>query len=277
MGAILFPVIREAEQVLPYVLTGAASNFPVNRIARPKGSDSGWWLQTRQGSGRIITPTRVSAIGLSQAVWIAPGEPHELIADSAGWSVDWVSVNGRGVREMAEDSEGMARSAVIDLPEDDLLRDRLLAILNTRDDQSPSANRFRSSLVYSFLLEVSKLVINQENGNLSQREQRLLPVLNYIAKHYQEAIGLQTLADLMGVTPQHLCTLFRKLMGMRIFEYINLIRIQTSKAELIVSTEKAVREVAHDCGFEDVSYFCSMFKRFEKMTPGEYRKLYIHA
>ena len=81
----------------------------------------------------------------------------------------------------------------------------------------------------------------------------------------------------MGVTPQHLCTLFRKLMGMRIFEYINLIRIQTSKAELIVSTEKAVREVAHDCGFEDVSYFCSMFKRFEKMTPGEYRKLYIHA
>jgi len=39
---------------------------------------------------------------------------------------------------------------------------------------------------------------------------------------------------------------------------------------------KPVKSVANDCGFDDVSYFCSIFKRFEKVTPGDFRKLY-HA
>lgn len=104
-----------------------------------------------------------------------------------------------------------------------------------------------------------------------------MPVLNYITQHYKEPIALTTLAQLLDVTPQHLCTMFRKFMGMRIFEYINLIRIQISKAELIANPGKAVRSIAHECGFDDVSYFCSIFKRCEKMTPGDYRKLYIQS
>jgi len=63
-------------------------------------------------------------------------------------------------------------------------------------------------------------------------------------------------------------------MGLRIFAYINQIRIQASKADLISHPDKSVKAVAHDCGFDDVSYFCSIFKRYEKITPGDFRKLY---
>ncbi|MBI4979863.1 MAG: AraC family transcriptional regulator [Spirochaetes bacterium] len=40
---------------------------------------------------------------------------------------------------------------------------------------------------------------------------------------------------------------------------------------LLVSTEKKIRDVANDVGFEDEYYFSKVFKRLEKMTPSEYR------
>ena len=106
---------------------------------------------------------------------------------------------------------------------------------------------------------------------------RLTPVLNYIEEHYAEAITLKELSELLGVTPQHLCTLFRKIMNTRIFEYINLVRIKKSKEFLLDQPGIAIRDVAHTNGFEDVSYFCYIFKRIEKPTPGDFRKLYVRS
>lgn len=277
MCSILFPVIRESEYVLPYVLNGAASDFSVDRISRPTGMDFGWWLQTRSGSGRVKSGDFETAVGPGQAVWIAPGEPHELIADTRGWTVDWLSVSGSGLKQLSVENELMAHTSVVQIADDEKLRELVEKILETRDDLSPSANRQRSSLVYSFLLEIEKQSTSNASSSTAQREKRLMPVLNYITQHYKEPIALTTLAQLLDVTPQHLCTMFRKFMGMRIFEYINLIRIQISKAELIANPGKAVRSIAHECGFDDVSYFCSIFKRCEKMTPGDYRKLYIQS
>jgi AraC family transcriptional regulator of arabinose operon len=277
MSAILFPVIRESEHILPYVLNGVASDFAIDHIVRPSGIEIGWWLQTRSGSGRVISRDFESVVGPGQAVWIAPGEPHELIAEARGWTVDWLSVSGGGLKQFADGNDLMARVSVVQLPEaeQEKLCELIETILATREDLSPSANRQRSGLVYTFLLEVEKQSTDNSASSNAQREQRLMPVLNYIASHYQETIALTTLAQLLDVTPQHLCTMFRKFMGMRIFEYINLIRIQISKADLIANPDKPVRSIAHECGFDDVSYFCSIFKRCEKMTPGDYRKLFI--
>lgn len=277
MSTILFPVIRESEHTLPYILNSVASDFSIEHIVRPLTSEAGWWLQTRSGSGLVVANAFEAAVGPGQAVWIAPGKTHELIADTHGWIVDWLSISGDGLNQLAKENKRLSTTSVINLPEaeGDKLRGLVEAIVATRDDLSPSATRQRSTLVYSFLLEIDRLSADVAAGSNAQREQRLMPVLNYIAQHFHETIALNTLSDLLEVTPQHLCTMFRKFMGMRIFEYINLIRIQSSKADLIAYPDKPVRSVAHECGFDDVSYFCSIFKRCEKMTPGDYRKLYI--
>jgi AraC-like DNA-binding protein len=35
-----------------------------------------------------------------------------------------------------------------------------------------------------------------------------------------------------------------------------------------------IKEVSILSGFEDVNYFCSTFKKLEKITPGEFRRVY---
>ncbi|WP_083809817.1 AraC family transcriptional regulator [Mahella australiensis] len=33
-----------------------------------------------------------------------------------------------------------------------------------------------------------------------------------------------------------------------------------------------IKEISHAVGYNDVSYFCSLFRKYEGMTPGAFRK-----
>ena len=54
------------------------------------------------------------------------------------------------------------------------------------------------------------------------------------------------------------------------FEYISKVRIQYSK-RLLISTDKSIHQISEEIGYNDCSYFCAVFKRYEKITPAEYR------
>ena len=74
-----------------------------------------------------------------------------------------------------------------------------------------------------------------------------------------------------GVTKQHLCMLFRTTLGLRPTEHITKRRIQAAK-ELLAGTGKSTDEIALETGFCTSSYFCKMFRRYEGITPSEFRK-----
>lgn len=277
MASILFPMNLNIEKARPFVLEGLATDFVLHRLVREEGQASCFWLQTRKGSGQVMVSGQTLAVAAGQGAWINQGHPFELVAGPEGWTVDWLALSGTGVDGLVRSNPDFSQPAVFHLADEAVLHDRFTLILETAHDLSRSASDRHSMEAYALVLEISEQISDRPlTGRGIIREQRLKPVLDHIAMHFREAITLEALAKVMGVTPQHLCTVFRKLMGLRIFEYINQVRIQASKADLIDHPEKSVKAVANACGFDDVSYFCSIFKRFEKVTPGDFRKLY-HA
>ena len=40
---------------------------------------------------------------------------------------------------------------------------------------------------------------------------------------------------------------------------------------------KSITEAAFNSGFNDLSYFCKVFKRYKGLTPKEYQKNYINT
>ena len=210
-------------------------------------------------------------------MFLLPNEAHEYYADSDEWIVDWVGLTGTSVSEFFEKTAGMTRSGVFFVTQPDQLHETMEGILAVEQSQSPVRSLDLSALTYNLLIQIYKLVSSSSSNSLATRYGRLTPVLDYIDAHYAEAITLKDLSDLLGVTPQHLCTLFRKIMNTRIFEFINLVRIKKSKEFLLSQPNLPIRDIAHMNGFEDVSYFCYIFKRIEKTTPGDFRKLYIRG
>ena len=47
-------------------------------------------------------------------------------------------------------------------------------------------------------------------------------------------------------------------------------KIQAAKM-LLAETQKTVEQIAEETGFCDSSYFCKIFKRFESITPSQFR------
>jgi len=100
---------------------------------------------------------------------------------------------------------------------------------------------------------------------------KLQPVLHYIHSHYQEPIGLDELSEAAMMSRSYLCTCFKTYFHIRIFEYIDRLRIENA-CLLLSSTDESITDIALTSGFGSVSYFNRIFKKAVMMSPGDYRK-----
>ncbi len=94
--------------------------------------------------------------------------------------------------------------------------------------------------------------------------------LNYIHSHIDEDLSLEKIAKEIHISKNHLSCLFRQCTGYSFSNYINHIKIETSKT-LLKNSKKSILEIAIECGFNSESYFCSTFKKLIGVTPTEYR------
>lgn len=95
-------------------------------------------------------------------------------------------------------------------------------------------------------------------------------VKRYIAEHYRENIDRDTIAAIAFITPNYLSKCFRSEVGMNMREYINQLRIKESKRRLL-STDFSIGRIANDVGFENISYFSTVFRKQCGMSPADWR------
>lgn len=100
---------------------------------------------------------------------------------------------------------------------------------------------------------------------------RVAKVQEYIAQHYSEDIRLETLADLVGMTPVAFSRFFHQRTGRTLSSYIIDIRIGTASRQLIDS-DLTVAEICYDCGFNTLSNFNRLFRKHKGCSPTEFRE-----
>lgn len=100
-------------------------------------------------------------------------------------------------------------------------------------------------------------------------------VLNYIESHYTENISLEELAKEAGMSPKYFCRFFRDMTNRTPIDYVNYYRIECA-CEQLSTTEASITEVALNCGFNDISYFSKLFRRYKGITPRQYMSRQFH-
>ena len=96
----------------------------------------------------------------------------------------------------------------------------------------------------------------------------------YIREHFRENINREDVAAIAYITPNYLSKQFRIKKGMNLREYINQIRIEEAK-RLLLTTNLSVSEVAGLSGYENISYFSTVFRKYTGMSPIDWRNLEI--
>ncbi len=105
---------------------------------------------------------------------------------------------------------------------------------------------------------------------------RLRPVINYISEHYSEKIYIETLSDMITVSPDYFTKMFKDSIGKTPIDYINGIKIGKA-LELLSEDVVPVNEIADMIGFSNPNYFHKIFKQYMNTSPLAYRKSAKHC
>lgn len=126
--------------------------------------------------------------------------------------------------------------------------------------------------MFILLAELFKVInsCSVASEKLTQSEQLVSQITDFINDNYAEIKGVEQAADHFYINKCYLCRVFKKVTGLSFITYLNNVRLGHA-AELLISSNKEISEVAILCGFNSTAYFCNVFKDEFGITPREYR------
>jgi AraC family transcriptional regulator len=99
---------------------------------------------------------------------------------------------------------------------------------------------------------------------------RLKRVIEYVDTNLSSKINLLELAAVSGLSRMHFASQFRVATGLRPHEFLLRRRIRRSE-ELLRSSQMSIVEIALAVGFQTQAHFTTVFKRFARSTPRQWR------
>ena len=92
-------------------------------------------------------------------------------------------------------------------------------------------------------------------------------------EHLSEDVTLNTLSNVVFLTPNYIGLVFKKETGISFKEYVIHTKIKKAK-ELLLHENLKIYEVAEYVGYKSVNYFSKIFKATTGVYPSEYK---LHA
>lgn len=114
-------------------------------------------------------------------------------------------------------------------------------------------------------LEIRNTNANKKYNDVVER------IMEYIDEHYgDEELSLNFLASHFNFSPNHLSMMFNKQMGVSFIKYLTDYRMNKAK-ELLRCTNKRSVDISLEVGYKDPHYFSYCFKKYQGITPTQYR------
>ena len=96
-------------------------------------------------------------------------------------------------------------------------------------------------------------------------------LIKYIRSNYSRPLSLELLAAYVHLSPEYLSRYFKKNTGTNLSVYLSELRIEHAKY-LLRTTNFSISDISMHCGFQSISNFQKVFKRFFGMNAGQYRQ-----
>ncbi len=100
---------------------------------------------------------------------------------------------------------------------------------------------------------------------------KLLPVIRYLEKNFNEPLNLKQVAELACLSPYHFHRIFKAVTGETLNEFIRRLRLEAAANELFY-TKPNITSVALGYGFSSSQSLAKAFKQHFALTPSQIRE-----
>ena len=137
--------------------------------------------------------------------------------------------------------------------------------------KSPESSDFLLCLLYSrAMAELSYSIIH---GKENRGFYYLKKACAYIDQNIHETIRVPQLAAYTGINKSYLQSLFSKLLGCSIIEYVNKKRLEEA-AFLLSNSSMSITDIAFAVGYNSRQHFAHTFEKYYNTGPLSYRQLH---
>lgn len=152
----------------------------------------------------------------------------------------------------------------------------LLNSLSTKKDKFYSVIDFLTILYKLSLADGTRELATSSFAkvDVDSDSRRILKVKDYISKHFTEEIRLADLADLVGMSPTSFSRFFKLRSGKTLSDYIVEMRLGVAARQLVDTTD-SISEICYGCGFNTLSNFNRLFRKYKGCSPTEFREKYF--
>lgn len=106
--------------------------------------------------------------------------------------------------------------------------------------------------------------------------QHLKSVFAEIEREIKKDINLRKLSDQCSISQSYLSKLFKQNLGVSVMDYIHLRKLKRAKMYLLF-TNMSTGDIAYRMGYNEGSYFSKVFKKYEGITPQQYKNQFSKA
>lgn len=266
-----FPIIGN-EAKLPIFLVGVGANEYQYHLNRTEGYPYHQFIYCTKGEGLLRVNGKEYRISQGKGFYLPPKLAHEYFRTQDKWETHWVTFDGEGAQELL-DSLDFKDAKVFTLFDISIAESVFKKLLLTAKTGGFYGGYQSSGILYQLILEIYRLSIQSPVFADQTKLSTIKPVIDYIENNSDKDITLEELSELVHLSPQYLCRLFKECLSLRPFEFLARQRIQNAKA-LLLEGSLSINEIAEHVGYNDSSYFCAVFKRHEMMSPAEFRSLH---
>jgi len=119
------------------------------------------------------------------------------------------------------------------------------------------------------LLDVYDII---EAGRTNAYAAFIIKAEEYIAESFSDKnLCLGDLTRYVAVSQAHFCVAFKKKTGETFIDYLTRIRMEKAR-ELLTLSDRRIYEIAEMVGYENATYFSTLFKKHYDMSPSEFKR-----
>ena len=255
----------------PFYCTEAGHFYGRSRFATARTDKESYILfYTVAGAGLIEQDAQQVELPAGSALLLNCRTPQSYCTAprQQSWQHYWVHLDGAGVANMAETLLPQNRLTPVRVSGWEM--QPLFESIFAEWDRGTVAAQIETGLTLHRMLAL--MAARLLAGDASRSNRALIEqATGYIRAHYAEPLSLDALLAQTPVSKSWFLRLFRQYTGTTPYNFLLSTRITRAK-ELLVLTDFAVSEIAHQVGFGDESNFSTRFTAMVGQSPQQYRK-----
>ncbi len=199
-------------------------------------------------------------------IFLFPDEWHRYKPDDEiGWTEFYVGFNGKLASHFVNQINVSKRNQVIKVGYNDKFIEVLDRIFELAKDEPTSFQQIASGNLIRFLglLDASLKGTDLSNDRISDIFSKIKFI---IRENVDSDLCMQDIAKEYNISYSYFRKMFKKHTGLSPKQYHLQLKIYKAK-ELLLTTDKSVKEICYDLGFQSTSYFSRIFKQKLGVAP----------